>query len=68
MSWLSAWATSLGLDDVASLLDETLAEEKAADEKLTDVGGEVLSEAEEPQKKGITDKTSGETRSRRRAG
>lgn len=30
-----AWAKMLGLNDVASLLDETLEEEKAADEKLT---------------------------------
>src|SRR5882672_2809111 len=28
-----AWARSLGLEDVADLLDQTLAEEKAADEK-----------------------------------
>ncbi len=43
---LSAWARSLGMDDVAGLLEETLAEEKEADEKLTQVGGDVLAEAE----------------------
>jgi ferritin-like metal-binding protein YciE len=43
---LSAWARSLGLDDVAGLLEETLAEEKEADEKLTQVGGDVLAETE----------------------
>ena len=32
---LKAWAEKLGLDDVAALLDETLQEEKATDEKLT---------------------------------
>jgi hypothetical protein len=32
------------LEDVAELLEETLGEEKAADEKLTDVGSEVLAE------------------------
>jgi ferritin-like metal-binding protein YciE len=40
-----AWARSLGLEDVADLLDQTLAEEKAADEKLTEVAGNVISEA-----------------------
>jgi ferritin-like metal-binding protein YciE len=32
---LIAWANTLGFDDVAELLSETLDEEKAADEKLT---------------------------------
>jgi ferritin-like metal-binding protein YciE len=32
---LIAWARELGRDDVAQVLDETLAEEKATDEKLT---------------------------------
>jgi len=34
---LKAWAEELGLDDVASLLDETLNEEKEADEKLSTI-------------------------------
>ena len=34
---LKAWAEKLELDDVASLLDETLEEEKATDLKLTDL-------------------------------
>ena len=34
---LIAWAKQLGRDDCASVLAETLAEEKAADEKLTEV-------------------------------
>jgi len=40
-----AWARSLGLEEVADLLEQTLAEEKAADEKLTEVAGDVISEA-----------------------
>jgi ferritin-like metal-binding protein YciE len=60
---LSAWAKTLGLEDVAELLEETLEEEKAADEKLTDVGSEVLAEAvdgaaeTESPKKGSNGKT-----------
>ncbi len=34
---LKAWATKLGLDDVVELLDATLEEEKATDEKLTEL-------------------------------
>jgi len=42
---VAAWAQSLGLEDVAELLNETLEEEKAADQKLTEIAGEILSEA-----------------------
>jgi ferritin-like metal-binding protein YciE len=48
---LCAWAEQLGLEDVAGLLKENLEEEQAADEKLTGIGEEVMSEAagsEEP--------------------
>jgi ferritin-like metal-binding protein YciE len=81
---LSTWAKSLGLDDVAALLDETLSEEKDADEKLTEIGGTVLSEAEASddetetedaqvtdngvQKKGVAQKAAGGAGSKRRAG
>jgi ferritin-like metal-binding protein YciE len=34
---LKTWARQLGLDDAAKLLDETLQEEKATDEKLTQI-------------------------------
>jgi ferritin-like metal-binding protein YciE len=34
---VSTWAATLGFDEVAGLLDETLAEEKAADRKLTEL-------------------------------
>jgi ferritin-like metal-binding protein YciE len=43
---VSAWARQLGLDEVAELLEATLAEEKEADEKLTQVAEEVFGEAE----------------------
>ena len=34
---LKAWAEKLGMEDAAGLLDETLQEEKATDEKLTEL-------------------------------
>ncbi|MEO8589134.1 MAG: ferritin-like domain-containing protein [Flavobacteriales bacterium] len=42
---MCAWAEQLGLDDVCDLLKETLEEEKAADEKLTEVSETVNVEA-----------------------
>ena len=42
-----AWAEQLGLDDVASLLGETLEEEKAADEALTGLAEESINAAGE---------------------
>jgi ferritin-like metal-binding protein YciE len=39
---LAAFARSLGLDQAASLLAETLEEEKKADAKLTDIGERLL--------------------------
>lgn len=69
---LSAWARSLGLDEVAGLLEETLAEEKEADEKLTQVAGDVLAETEaageqEAPKKTAGAKSKGNGRAKRRA-
>jgi ferritin-like metal-binding protein YciE len=75
---LSAWARSLGLDEVAGLLEETLAEEKEADEKLTQVGGDVLTEVESAgeqeeeeesgtRRKGVAAKSKANERSKRRA-
>lgn len=55
---MKAWASQLGLDEVVALIDETLEEEKAADEKLTTIaetvvnieaGTEGTEEAEETQ-------------------
>jgi ferritin-like metal-binding protein YciE len=40
---LAAFARSLGLEQVASLLSETLEEEKKADAKLTEIGERLLS-------------------------
>jgi hypothetical protein len=39
---LKAWAEQLGLDHAASLIEETMEEEKAADEKLSGIGEEVV--------------------------
>jgi ferritin-like metal-binding protein YciE len=39
---LRSWARQMGHTEAASLLNETLAEEKAADEKLTDIALEVV--------------------------
>jgi ferritin-like metal-binding protein YciE len=44
---LAAWAKILGLEDAVELLEETLAEEKAADEKLTSLASEINMEADE---------------------
>ncbi len=44
---LSAWAEQLDMDDASELLEETLDEEKAADEKLSELADEVNPEAEE---------------------
>lgn len=45
---LCAWAEELGLDEAASLLSETLDEEKAADDKLSELAeGGVNAEADE---------------------
>jgi ferritin-like metal-binding protein YciE len=44
---LIAWASSIGLEDVAEVFEETLREEKEADEKLTQIGGEILTETAE---------------------
>src|SRR5439155_9693701 len=46
---LIAWANQLDLSDAASLLEESLAEEKAADEKLTGIAGQVNPRAERAQ-------------------
>jgi ferritin-like metal-binding protein YciE len=65
---VTAWARSLGLDDVAELLEATLAEEKEADEKLTQVAGEVLSEAELAQESEEEQEEDGERVGVRRRG
>lgn len=43
---LIAWAREIGLTDAADLLEASLAEEKAADEKLTDIAATVNPAAE----------------------
>jgi ferritin-like metal-binding protein YciE len=42
---LRTWASLLGKSDVASILEETLEEEKAADEKLTGIAESFVNEA-----------------------
>ena len=42
---LANWARTLGHDDVAKILDTTLAEEKAADDKLTEIAASLNAEA-----------------------
>jgi ferritin-like metal-binding protein YciE len=39
---LKTWAEELGLNDAVQLLDETLEEEKATDEALTEIAGSVV--------------------------
>jgi ferritin-like metal-binding protein YciE len=43
---LCTWAETLGLDEVASLLKETLAEEKETDEKLNQLAAEINVQAQ----------------------
>jgi len=42
---LTAWAKALGHDDIAALLSDTLEEEKAADEKLTELAEAGINDA-----------------------
>lgn len=42
---LIAWAKQLNLDDAVNLLQQTLAEEKAADKKLTEIAEDVVNQA-----------------------
>ena len=49
---LCAWAEQLDLDDAVELLEETLEEEKAADEKLTELATSDINERAEGQKSG----------------
>jgi ferritin-like metal-binding protein YciE len=43
---LKAWAGVLGLDEVAALFNETLREEKEADQKLSNIAGKVMTKEE----------------------
>ena len=59
---MKAWAEQLGLDEIVELIDETLEEEKAADEKLTSIAESVVNiEAEN----GEEEEASGNGRSAR---
>ena len=52
---LKAWAEQLEMDDAAALLEETLEEEEAADEKLTELAMSGLNEAADDGRKGDED-------------
>jgi ferritin-like metal-binding protein YciE len=57
---LKAWALKLGMEDAAELLDETLQEEKATDEKLSELAeSEINVQADEEHE--------GEMKAKRRA-
>jgi ferritin-like metal-binding protein YciE len=64
---ICAWASAMGLDDVAELLQETLDEEKAADEKLSQVADAILVDAvasgEEAERAPSKTRTAGSHRS-----
>jgi ferritin-like metal-binding protein YciE len=66
---LVAWAKAMGHEDAAALLEETLEEEKAADEKLTSLAeagiNQEAADAAHPEK---TPEGSGQKSSGRRAG
>jgi ferritin-like metal-binding protein YciE len=53
---LNAFATTLGLNEVAALLEQTLEEEKAADHKLTEVAIDILSVKTEEQEEEVDSK------------
>lgn len=46
---LVTWARTLGYDDAVNLLEETLEQEIAADEKLTEIASAINYEAKEPE-------------------
>ncbi|MET0651129.1 MAG: ferritin-like domain-containing protein [Hyphomicrobiaceae bacterium] len=46
---LSAWAEQLDMEDASELLEETLDEEKAADEKLSGIADDINPEAEKDE-------------------
>jgi ferritin-like metal-binding protein YciE len=47
---LGAWAEQLDMEDAGELLEETLDEEKAADEKLSELAEDINPEADEDEK------------------
>jgi ferritin-like metal-binding protein YciE len=54
---LKAWAEELGLDDIAALLRETLAEEKEADHKLSTIAGKVIAESSNEESEELPGRT-----------
>ncbi len=72
---MKAWAEQLGLDEVVALIEETLEEEKGADEKLTSIGENVVNieaasedgEEDEEEEEETADSSSGTARGGSRA-
>ena len=62
---LHSWAKLLGEEDAADLLDETLEEEKATDEKLTETAEQSIN-IEESQEEGRQEQHAGQQRRRSR--
>ena len=48
---LCAWAEQLDMEEAGELLEETLEEEKAADEKLSEIAEDINPEANEEEGK-----------------
>ena len=66
---LHTWARLLGEDDAADLLEETLDEEKAADEKLTELAENIINvEENDGQRRGEQGEEADETSPRDRSG
>jgi ferritin-like metal-binding protein YciE len=57
-----AWAEQLGLDDAAALLNETLEEEKGADEKLSTISGPVNEAADGGEEEMVMARSNGKSR------
>ena len=67
---LRTWASLLGKDDVASILEETLEEEKEADKKLTTIAETIVNQAsaaEGEEEEGEEEEAPGRGRQMRRA-
>ena len=65
---LKAWAEQLELDDAVELLEETLDEEKAADEKLTELAMSLNEEADEDESEEKEDEDEGEDEDKKESG
>ena len=60
---LKAWATKLGMEDAAELLDETLQEESATDEKLSELAESEINVEADDEKEEEEDQPAGKKKS-----